>query len=131
MLQDHPTIEDLESFLRDASRLGHAARNARILRHLLGECRTCHDRLTAMGWSSSRLERLVHIPGATGEPESGRGRHAAYNYDRAFSLAEQAIEGFLAAAPPAAVPPEVLLAELDRIRVERQLELVEEDERFA
>ncbi len=129
MLQDHPSIEDLEGFLRDASRLGHAARNARILRHLLGECRSCHDRLTAMGWSGSRLERLVHIPGATGEPE--RGRHTGYNYDRAFSLAEQAIEGFLAAAPPPVVPPEVLLTELDRIRIDRQLELVEEDERFA
>jgi tetratricopeptide (TPR) repeat protein len=131
MLQDHPTIEDLEGFLRDASRLGHAARNARILRHLLGECRTCHDRLTAMGWSPSRLERLVHIPGATGEPETGRGRNTGYNYDRAFSLAEQAIGEFLVTAPLPPILPEVLLAEIDRIPADRQLDLVEENERFS
>jgi tetratricopeptide (TPR) repeat protein len=131
MLQDHPTIEDLEGFLRNASRLGHAARNARILRHLLGECRSCHDQLTAMGWSGNRLERLVHIPGRTDGSASWRERNTGYNYDRAFSLAEQVIEEFLVTAPPPSILPEILLAEIDRVPADRQLDLVEEDERFA
>jgi tetratricopeptide (TPR) repeat protein len=131
MLQDHPSIEDLEGFLKDASRLGHAARNARILRHLLGECRSCHDRLTAMGWSGSRLERLVHIPGRANGPAPWWEKSTGYNYDRAFSLAEQVIEEFLVTAPLPTVLPEILLAEIDRVPANRQLDLVEENERFA
>jgi tetratricopeptide (TPR) repeat protein len=131
MLQDHPTIEDLEGFLRNASQPGHAARNAKILRHLLGDCPACHDRLSLMGWSGSRLERLVHLPGSSDEPMAGPARKNGYDYDRAFALAEQVLDGFLAAAPAPPLPPEALLAELDRTPIGRQLRLVEEDERFA
>jgi tetratricopeptide (TPR) repeat protein len=131
MLQDHPTIEDLQGFVRDASRPGHAARNARILRHLLGECRVCRDQLGVMGWSGSRLERLVHLPGSTNEHGLRQTWANGYNYDRAFARAEQAIEEFLVTAPPPPLSPEILLAELDRTPLGRQLQLVEEDERFA
>jgi tetratricopeptide (TPR) repeat protein len=131
MLQNHPTIEDLEGFLRNASRPGHAARNAKILRHLLGDCQVCHDRLSLMGWPGSRLERLVYLPGSAEELKSRQTRKTGYNYDRAFTLAEQVIEGFLVMAPLPRISPEALLAELDRIPVGRQLQLVEEDERFA
>jgi tetratricopeptide (TPR) repeat protein len=131
MLQNHPTIEDLEGFLRDASRPGHAARNAKILRHLLGDCQVCHERLSLMGWPASRLERLVHLPGSAEELKSRQTGKTGYNYDRAFTLAEQVIDGFLVTAPLPRIAPEALLAELDRIPVGRQLQLVEEDERFA
>jgi tetratricopeptide (TPR) repeat protein len=134
MLQDHPTIEDLEGFLQDASRRGHSARNAKVLRHLLADCRACHGRLEAAGWPKSRLERLVYLPGGMQEGESGfqqAGTTLGYNYDRAFARAEQAVEEFLAVAPPPALLPVQLLQELDQRPYEAQLSLVEEDERFA
>src|SRR3569832_1600575 len=100
MLQDHPTVEDLTGFLRDATRPGHAARNAKVLRHLLAESRTCHDRLDALGWSGSRLEHLVYLPGRMDDRvEQPRAWAIGYNYDRAFARAEQAIDHFLAVAP--------------------------------
>lgn len=128
MLQEHPTAEELESFLRDACRQGYAARNTRILRHLLAACPACRGRLQAMGWTSNRLERLVHLPG------EASGREAEVNdycYDSAFAKTEQAVEAFLTAAPPSLVAPELLLAELDGRQHGDQLSLVEEEERFA
>src|SRR5919112_1061069 len=110
MLHDHPTVEDLAGFLREASRPGHAARNAKILRHLLAECRVCHDQLDAMGWSSSRLGHLVYLPGRTDErEEQPRARANGHNYDRAFARAEQAIDDFLAVAPLPRTSPGQLL----------------------
>jgi len=131
MLQDHPTVEDLTGFLRDASRPGHAARNAKVLRHLLAECRVCHDRLDALGWSGSRLEHLVYLPGRMkGREEQSRARANVYNYDRAFARAEQAIDDFLAVAPLPRMSPGQLLKELDQVPHDRQLARVEEDETF-
>jgi tetratricopeptide (TPR) repeat protein len=128
MLQDHPTSEDLDAFLRNASKPGRAARNARILRHLLASCPACRGRLEARGWSSSRLERLVYIPGQDQGVELVK---PFYNYDRAFAHVEQVVEEFLTQAPPAPLPVEQLLQELDRLPRAAQLALAEEDERFA
>lgn len=131
MLQDHPTVEDLTGFLRDAARPGHAARNAKILRHLLAECQVCHDRLDVMGWSGSRLEHLVYLPGRMdGREEQPRARAIGYNYDRAFARAEQAIDDFLAVSPLPRMSPGQLLKELDQVPHDRQLARVEEDEKF-
>ena len=130
MLQDHPMVEEFESFLKDASRPGHAARNAKILRHLLAACTVCRDRLDAVGWTSGRLERLVYLPGGHVEaelPATGRG---SYDYGKAFAKAEQAITDFLTVAPPPLVDPEALLEELDRSPRELQMALSEGDERF-
>jgi tetratricopeptide (TPR) repeat protein len=133
MLQDHPTTEDLEGFLRAASQRGHAVRNAVILRHLLASCPVCRNRLEAMGWPASRLVGLVYLPGGRQGDETGdvRLRKNSYNYDRAFARTEQVVEEFLATAPPPSQPVEQLLAELDRAPRELQLASVEEDERFA
>jgi tetratricopeptide (TPR) repeat protein len=133
MFREHPTADDLEGFLRDASQPGRAARNALILRHLLASCRTCRDRLEALGWSSSRLERLVYLPGGkvaedSGAPSLGK---RSYNYDQAFTRAESAVEALLIPVPTPPVSAEQLLAELDQIPREAQLTLVEEDKRFA
>jgi tetratricopeptide (TPR) repeat protein len=131
MFQEHPTFDDLAGFLRNASQPGHAARNARVLRHLLASCRICRDRLEVIGWSASRLDRLVYLPGR----EHAEGSNAAgglhYDYDRAFARVEAVVEELLVAAPPQRLPTDHLLAELDRLSREAQLALVEEDERFA
>jgi tetratricopeptide (TPR) repeat protein len=130
MFEDHPTVEDFTGFLRDASRPGHAARNARILRHLLAECPACCGQLQAMGWPAHRLERLVYLPGrqsSDAEPQGAGG----FDYVNAFTRAGQAVSDLLTATPPPAIPPEQLLAELDRTSRDRRLTLVEEDERFA
>jgi tetratricopeptide (TPR) repeat protein len=132
MLRDHPKTEDLEAFLRDVSQPGHALRNAIVVRHLLASCQICHDRLEAIGWSPSRLERLVYLPGGKHEGEAGGVRLGnGYNYDRAFARTEQAVEEILATAPPPLLPVEELLRELDSATREAQLARAEEDERFA
>lgn len=131
MLQDHPMVEEFESFLRDASRPGHAARNAKILRHLLAACPTCRDRLDTVGWTSDRLERLVYLPGGTSRSESSVSAQNRYDYGRAFAKADQAITDFLTVTPPSPVDLEALLEELDRVPRDLQLTQVEGEERFA
>jgi len=127
---DHPTVEDFTGFLQDASRPGHAARNARILRHLLAECPACRGQLQAMGWPAHRLERLVHLPGAQSE-QAEPWAAGGFNYANAFARADQAVSDLLIATPLPAIPPSQLLRELDRTARARQVALVEEDERFA
>lgn len=125
MHPDHPSVQDWEGFLRAPSRPGHTARNAKILRHLLGSCAACRDRLQAMGWPGGRLERLVYLPGGeTERPANG------YDYSQAFNRAEEAVSDFLAEAPLSPVEPELLLEELDRTPREMQAALVQE-KRFA
>ena len=131
MLQDHPMVEEFESFLRDASRPGHAARNAKILRHLLAACSVCRDRLDAVGWTSDRLDRLVYLPGGTSRAESPGYRKVGYDYGQAFAKAEKAITDFLTVAPPSVIDPEALLEELDRTSHDLQIAQVEGEERFA
>jgi tetratricopeptide (TPR) repeat protein len=132
MLNDHPTIEDLEGFLRDPSWRGHAARNAKILRHLLADCRICRGELDVAGWSRNRLEHLVYLPGGRHDMEAdGQAQATGYDYGHAFAQAERTIEDFLAAAPAPARTPEELLKELDRHSHEIQLSLVERDARFV
>ncbi|MBW8873464.1 MAG: tetratricopeptide repeat protein [Acidobacteria bacterium] len=130
MFEDHPTVEDFTGFLQDASRPGHAARNARILRHLLAECPACRGELQAMGWPARRLERLVYLPGAQNGQAEPQGT-GGFNYANAFARADQSVSDLLIATPQPAVPPSQLLEELDRTARDRQVALVEEDERFA
>jgi len=130
MLRDHPTTQELEAFLRDVSQPGHALRNAIVVRHLLASCQICRDRLEAVGWPASRLERLVYLPGGKDEAEGVR-LGKGYNYDRAFARTELVVEEFLATAPPPPLPVERLLQELDNATRETQLARAEEDERFA
>jgi tetratricopeptide (TPR) repeat protein len=131
-LNDHPTTRDLRDFLQDASRQGFAARNARILRHLLADCQTCRGNLDAMGWTKSRLARLVYLPGGLRElVRDHRVQASGYDYDQAFSRAEQSVDDFLSTGPVPRSSPEQLLKELDQHSRETQLSLVEEDERFA
>lgn len=129
MLTDHPTAEDFEGFLRNALHPGKGARNARVLRHLLAGCPTCRDRLQTLGWDSTRLERLVFLPGNAEEQMAGA--LDRYDYGRAFAKAEGAVNQLLAVSPLPAEPLDRLLAELDSHPRERQLAAVEGEERFA
>jgi tetratricopeptide (TPR) repeat protein len=125
MLSDHPNVQDWEGFLKAPSRPGHTARNAKILRHLLAACAVCRDRLQAMGWSSSRLERLVYLPGGeSATPANG------YDYGQAFAQAEKSVSEFLTEAPLPPIPPELLLEELDRLPRDQRIVNARE-ERFA
>ncbi len=129
MLRDHPSPSDFEGFLRNASEPGHTTRNARVLRHLLASCRVCRGRLEALGWSASRLDRLIYLPGkADGRETRERG---GYNYDQAFARTERIIEDFLAEPRPSPVRVEQLLEELKLVPREQQISLLESDDRFA
>jgi tetratricopeptide (TPR) repeat protein len=130
----HPTVEELQGFLRCATDGDHAARNALVVRHLLAGCAACGERLGEIGWPESRLARLVQLSGLELEEQGGAyeplALQYAYNYDRAFDRASQSVENFLAEIPPPAEATERLLAELDAQVGQDLPQLVARDERF-
>ena len=128
MLRDHPTAEEFEGFLRSASGPGTAMRNARILRHLLVECSSCHHQLQEMGWGEQRLERLFRFPVDRDEAVE---RAAPYNYGQAFAATEQALNAFFAQGRPSESTPEELLAELATLPQDEQARWVMSYSRFA
>ncbi|MDP9120347.1 MAG: tetratricopeptide repeat protein [Acidobacteriota bacterium] len=135
MFEDHPSIEDFEGFLRRAPRPQSAVLDTRVIRHLLAECPSCHNRLLQMGWTGARLERLVQLPSGgidqMGELEYGLEHGRGYDYQRAFERAGQAVQSFLTVAPPPAESAGQLLAELDLHTPAEQTLLVERDSRFT
>jgi tetratricopeptide (TPR) repeat protein len=128
MLSNHPTVEDFEGFLRNASDRASAKRNTRVIRHLLANCALCQQRLSAMGWGGGRLERLLQLPGADREDSFSVN---GYDYAAAFAGAERKMATFLATSRPSDQTPEELMAELDVLSLEEQLRRVSEDRRFA
>lgn len=113
MLEDHPSTEDLEGFLRGTSQSGYRKRNAQVLRHLLGDCASCRAQLDAMGWSKPRLFRLLQPTEATG-PEPALS--PVYDYSSSFAAAEQAMSALLTPEPQATeIPVTVQLAELESL----------------
>jgi tetratricopeptide (TPR) repeat protein len=126
--QPHPTSAELEVFLRDASRPGSGASNTRIVRHLLGGCAACHERLDDMGWESSRLERLLQLrPGSLADEDATTG----YDYSRAFSGAEKALSAFFARDRTPDASADELWAELSALPVGEQVRRMGNDRRFA
>ena len=106
--QEHPTDNDLDEFLRTGTLAAKMnGRQARIVRHLLGECLECQER------SRARLS-------STGQSV----------YDAAFARAERALSDFFAQGRPPERPPEELFAELQSHPAEEQLVLAVSD-RFA
>ncbi len=130
MLRDHPTVEDFEGFLRSASGPGTATRNARVLRHLLAECSSCHHQLQSMGWGEQRLERLFRFP-VDRDEQAVAEMVAPYDYSRAFSATEQALSAFFAQGRPSESTPEELLAELAPLPQDEQSRWVVSYSRFA
>lgn len=131
MLTNHPTVEELESFLRSTSGPGRAARNARVLRHLLAECSPCRQRLQAMGWGDRRLESLFRFPVERDESVGEEAASARYDYSRTFAATEQALGAFFAEGRPAENRPEELLAELAPLSQDEQARWVTAYSRFA
>ncbi|HKH46273.1 MAG TPA: hypothetical protein VKM72_16555 [Thermoanaerobaculia bacterium] len=129
-MMDHPTVKDFEGFLRSASGPGMAARNARVLRHLLAECSSCRHRLDDLGWGESRLERLFRFP-VEREEQNLTETASPYDYSQAFAATEQALSAFFAQGRPAESTPEELLAELLPLPQEEQVRWVTTHNRFA
>jgi len=130
MLKNHPTVEDFEGFLRSASGPGSAARDVRVLRHLLAECSSCRDQLQTMGWGGLRLNRLIRFP--ADRDEAGVAETAGpYDYSQAFAATEQALNAFFARGKQAENTPEELLAELSPLPQEEQARWVSAYSRFA
>jgi tetratricopeptide (TPR) repeat protein len=127
---EHPTPEDLERFVRSASRPSGANNNARLIQHLLADCATCRNGLSALGWDSNRLDRLLRLPG-TDENASAAGSNHHYNYNEAFASTARRIDEFFAVEQTAAQSPEVLLAELASLAESEQLRRAGNEPRFA
>lgn len=134
MGEEHPSVEDLEGFLRHTATGNDTARNARVVRHMLAACTSCSDRLREIGWSDRRLMRLIQLSHLDFDEDSGSQEPSslqdAYNYDQAFDRASRSIEGFLAEIPPPAEAAEGLLAALDALPMEDQPQVVTRQSRF-
>ena len=113
MSNQHPSVEDLDGFLRNAFRAGSASRNMRVLRHLLSGCGSCWTQLKVRGWEGKRLDRLLYLSGAEPflEAEDTPARNG-YSYDAAFARVEEGLDAFLAEGLPPERPLEELWAEL-------------------
>ena len=55
MSESHPSAEDFEGFLRNASPSAREGCDGQVMRHLLRECPVCRERLLEMGWGPRRL----------------------------------------------------------------------------
>jgi tetratricopeptide (TPR) repeat protein len=113
MLNHHPTIAELERFLRSASPASIIPCPLHVVRHLLAGCATCCERLQAAGWSGPRLERFVFL--AATETEG-----PGYDYQKAFAAAERKLAAFFAPEAPLEEPVDDLLAELLQVPPDEQ-----------
>ena len=130
MLSNHPDAQDFEGFLHSTSRPKNAARNARVMRHLLADCSQCRERLAAMGWEGKRLDRLLQIPGAESF-EAAQPMAQVYDYNKAFTRAEQSLNAFLASGIPLQTSPENLLTEILPLSADEQKRRLSQEGRFA
>lgn len=109
MSAGHPSTEDFELFLRGTSRSARSARGTQVMRHLLGRCTECRERLAASGWSQERLSRLFQLPADPSLPGAPFVGAQAYDYSHAFAMAGEAVSAFLA---PEQILPETRAREL-------------------
>lgn len=124
----HPTLDDFEGFLRNASRPDRVAANARVVRHLLAGCPACREQLDGMGWGGKRLERLLYL---RAERQMDREETASYDYSPAFAGAERSLAAFFAQGRPPEVPAETLWEEISSLSSDEQIQRVGTDRRFA
>lgn len=90
MSTDHSRVEDFEGFLRAPKAPGNAARNTRMVRHLLAGCNPCRENLST----------------------AVANRAGGYDYSAAFAGAQSSLSAFLAKGPAPVESPEILMAEL-------------------
>jgi len=135
MFEAHPSSEDFNDFLINASRPANSMRNARVIRHLLGGCSECRDRLADAGWSESRLSRLFQpVPETSSQDEAASSTMAVngHDYGRAFAVAERAVSAFLAPEQSSdEIPVDELMATLSELSARHQSERVKSDPRYA
>ena len=133
MFEDHPRTEDFENFFRRTSRPGRLSLNARVMRHLLADCRPCRDQLNATGWSQGYPSPLFRTIGlgedlaATGAAEAEAG-----DYSQAFAATERALAEFL--QPESYLAEEtvsLLLAELQELPPSEQIQRIRADSPYA
>lgn len=125
MFSRHPDSDDFRSFLKGVSRSAGAMQ---IVRHLLGDCSVCRERLNEMGWDSRRLERLLYMSSLEQEPSPGSSR---YSYDAAFAKADKSLAAFFEPARPLEGAVEELWNEIASLPGEEQLRRVAADSRFV
>jgi tetratricopeptide (TPR) repeat protein len=125
MFSRHPDVDDFRSFLRGAPRSAGAMQ---IVRHLLGACSVCRERLDEMGWDSRRLERLLYLASPKQElPPSG----SQYNYESAFVKADESLSALFTPGRPLEGTVEELWSEITSLPAAEQIRRVAEDSRFA
>jgi len=129
MSNDHPSPAEFEGLLRNTFGATNAAANARVVRHLLAGCFSCHERLAEMGWSSARLDRLLRLRGSVLQEDGAAS--GEYDYTQAFAEARRALDAFFAQDRPPAAPAEMLWAELSAMPPEEQIRRMGNDRRFA
>jgi tetratricopeptide (TPR) repeat protein len=130
MSNHHPTVEDLDGFLRNTFRAGSASRNTRVLRHLLSGCGSCWTQLRVRGWGGKRLDRLLYLPGAGPLLEEEAPTANGCSYDSTFAQVEEGLAAFLAEESPLESSLEELWAEIMSCSAEDQGRRVTEA-RFA
>jgi tetratricopeptide (TPR) repeat protein len=126
---NHPSLEELAALLRSTSRLASQARNAQVIRHLLSDCATCRERLSAVGWDQRRLARLLElgVENATTDESWILDVANEYDYSRAFDLAERAVSALLSDELRRPESPAEVLAELDALPADEQVRRVSGD----
>jgi tetratricopeptide (TPR) repeat protein len=126
MFSRHPNEDDFQSFLKGVTR---PASSARIVQHLLADCSICHERLQEMGWDDRRLERLLFL--VNPDSEGPASIKSGYNYDRAFTRADRAVEAFFSPVQPLERTVEELFSAISALPVEEQLDRVVKDKAFV
>jgi tetratricopeptide (TPR) repeat protein len=101
MSTDHSRVEDFEGFLRAPKAPGNAARNTRMVRHLLAGCTPCQENLST----------------------AVSNRAGGYDYGEAFAGAQRSLSAFLAKGQAPAESPQVLMAELAAMPAEVQIQV--------
>ena len=125
MFSRHPDVDELQTFLKGASRSAGAMQ---IVRHLLDDCSICRERLCEMGWDTKRLERLLYISSLKREAPMAAHQH---NYDAAFAKADRALAAFFAPAQALEGAVENLVAEVMSLAAEERLLRVAQDGRVT
>jgi tetratricopeptide (TPR) repeat protein len=123
MLNHHPTIEEMETFLRSCSPASPVPCPLHVVRHLLAGCPSCCERLRAAGWAGRRLQRLMEIA-ATETDDPG------YDYQATFAAIERRLAAFLATEAPLAERPQEILSAISHLTQEEQGRSVATDPRF-
>ncbi|HKH46271.1 MAG TPA: hypothetical protein VKM72_16545 [Thermoanaerobaculia bacterium] len=123
MSNKHPTIDELEIFLKSISPSSVVPSPLHVVRHLLTGCATCCQWLQAAGGSGPRLQRFARLAADTIN-------HRGYDYQPAFTAVKHRLAAFFAPEAPPADSPKNLLSEISHLSDEDQVRSIAADSRF-